>query len=349
MHSVMIRVINLDWLTIHCKGVLFRTPTYGYLMNKQAYGTSYFKELWEVVDKEENDMLAKLQADPYSPIIPKDTVLIQYANRYLYRDDLHYKINDSMLALNLEPKNFSRIDIACDFNFFACGLNPMYLIKGFMQNKYIKRGVKKYALEGEQHLTEHAYQYIRFGKRSAGVCMYLYNKSLELDEKQNKEYIREAWREAGLRTDVPVWRLEFSVDPTQLDFSKKETGEVFDINIQKKITQGMLENVFDALVEKYADFRINDNSNRPERMKRLQLFPENCKTTLRISKKINTANAGRMDKIMINKLMNDIEEFRIDPGDDLDHQILQEAAEVYARRKGLQQYLMLRTKLPYKR
>lgn len=344
----MKRCINLDWLAIHAKGPLNKLGTKWFTMNKQDYGSRYFSEIWDQVDVEENDKIATIQAVPQSPIIPRETVIIQYANRYLYRQDIMSKINSSLFDAHLKPQNYSRVDIACDFNRFEKNLNPVNLIKGFLDNKYLKRGVTKYSLEGEQKRDHHNFGYIRFGKRNSGVCVYLYNKSLELDEVKNKEYIRQAWVEAGLDLTVPVWRLEFSIDPSLLEFRVKKTGETIDLDLNNRVSRGLWENLFDCLVEKYFDFRINDGSPRSDRMKRVPLFPPNCKTTLSMSRKENTADCGRMDKVLLKRLLDPKGAYRIDDWDTDDIAALDAAAEVIIRRKAMEDYAAKITKSAHK-
>lgn len=334
----MNRCINVDWLAIHAKGVLNRLGTKWFGMHQREYGSKFFAECWDQIDHEDNDKIATIQAVPYSPIIPKETVIIQYMNRYLYRKDIMSKITSSMFDAHLVPVGYSRIDIACDFNRFDNNLNPVNLIKGFMDNKYLKRGVTSYTLIGDQKLNGHNYEYIRFGKRNSGVCVYLYNKSLELDQVKNKEYIRQAWAEAGLRLDVPVWRLEFSIDPSLMRFKVRKTDQDLDLLKFEDMRPAIWENIVDCLVEKYFDFRINDGSRRSDRMKRVSLFPANCKTTLQVSRKENMADCGRMDKVLLKRLLDPKGAYRIDDQDINDIAALDAAAEVIIRRKGLEDY-----------
>lgn len=337
------RILQVDWLSLYCKGKPAIIERFDLRFEKVKFGTPHFKEFVRLIDTETNECIGDIQYDPKTPIIPEDAIILRFENRQLYKEDWQSMVNQTVFKMHFDIKNISRIDICADFQMFANKLTPQNLIKGFLENKYLKVGVKKYALQGEQiYSGGHKYPYIRFGKRDSGVAVYLYNKSLEMREVKNKPYIVETWKKARFREDRDVWRLEFSIDPSKINIYGKKGDfelEIYKLVKHSLMTERQLAELFDTLVEKYFDFRINDANTRIDRMKRLELFTNKPCATLRIKAKTDHAQSNRMDKIVIKKLTNYAKECRLDDQTDADQiDALLTAARIYADKNDLVAY-----------
>lgn len=337
------RTLQVDWLSLYCKGRPAIVERFDLRFEKVKFGTQHFKDFVRLIDTETNEYIGDMQYNPKTPIIPDDAVIMRFENRQLYKEDWQSLVNETVFKMNFDIKNISRIDICADFQSFANKLLPQNLIKGFVENRYLKVGVKKYALQGEQvYSGGHKYAYLRFGKRDSGVAVYLYNKSLEMREVKNKPYIVETWRKAGFREDRDVWRLEFSVDPSKIKIFGKNND--FELELYKLIqhslmTERQIAELFDTLVEKYFDFRINDANTRIDRMERVKLFKNIPTETLRVKAVTDHAQSNRMDKILVKKLTNYAKECRLDDRTDADQvDALITAARIYADRNDLTAY-----------
>lgn len=311
----MKRVISIDWLTMYCHGSFINTNKY-YNFVKQQGGSAQFAEIYKVYDVEFEEPYAIVQMKPYSPIIPADTMMVQICNRWLYREDWNIRFNNFCLSNNIKPMAISRIDICADFNTFDNNLHPQNFVNGFLTNKYLKTGQSKYTLMGEQ-TDKQRFSYLRFGKRDNEVSTYLYNKSKELKEVQNKPYIYERWENAGLDMTKDVWRLEVSMRTVQLRTILKMTGEIIRLDLPFLSTMGVVENVYNAAILKYFDFRINDGQAKKSRMKRLDLF-KGMSSTLELKVMQDRPKTNRMDKIVIKKLANCYSQYRIEKEDEQD-------------------------------
>lgn len=277
---------------------------------RAAEGSAQFKEVWHVYNKEDAELYCIMQKCPYSPIIPKNTVMIKVANRYLYRPNWNIEFLNFCLACNITPKSISRIDICCDFESFDNNLHPEALMKGFLNNKYLKMGQSKYSLEGQQGNGQQ-FSYLRFGKRENEVSSYLYNKSKELKEVKDKPYIRDQWDQCGIGQNKDVWRLEVSLRTTQLRTIVQSTGEILRLDLDFITTKGVLENIYNAVILKYFHFKINDNQKQKRRMKDLVLF-KGISTTLEMKIINDKPQTNRMDKIVVKKIANIFSQYRVE-------------------------------------
>lgn len=330
---IMIRVLNVDWLAVYC-GCSFLNEGDTYRFEEYESGTPVFKKRLDVINKVTNESVATLTYQPYSPLIPKDACIIQFKNRILYKPYWNEIVHNIMFDIHLVPRSISRVDICCDFHRFQNNLHPENFIRKFVQGEYLKMKKCVFGLEGHQDLQT-GFDYIRFGKREHEISCYLYNKTKELQEVKDKPYIRQAWKEGGLDEKETIWRMEFSLRTKQLRNVQRRTGEFFRLSLEWLKTKGMIEAMFDAVEKHYMDFRINDGQAQKRRMKKLILFND-AESIYKLYTPTNTAQTGRMDKIIINKLAHYVEVLRMDR--DEFGAIMDNAAQIYAERKNLVDY-----------
>ena len=345
--------ISIDWLSLYCENYVLNDNSF-YRFHKREVGTIIFKDVYDVYDTVSGELYAVVQKTPHSPILPKNATMVQVMNRWLYREDWNERVNHFCNTCFIVPKSISRIDICADFNEFADGYHPVQFINDIFNGKLIRKGGQKYAIDGNFKDSKFQIQgtqgknrgvdYIRFGSRDAQCCAYLYNKTKELKEVHDKPYIREMWKESGIDTSRDVWRLEFSMKTTQLRIVEEQTAEILRLDLTYIKTKGILENIFDACVEKFFDIRVNTGIQRVDRMPKKKMF-EGISSTILLKCPTNKACTGRMDKIIVKKLANAITEYRIDTWKDA--QVLSNALAILLTQCDLWEYYNVKVS-PYR-
>lgn len=302
------RVISIDYLQLYCHAYFLSSNTM-FHFELQSTSSRQFKKIYKVYDRLTNDHYATVQAEPFSPVIPKQAIIVKIANRELYKQRWAEQVNYFLNVCYIIPQSVSRLDLCCDFNQFDNNLQVNSFFDSFLSNRYLKNRLAKYTLQGEQ-TNKHEASYIRFGNHDSEVSVYLYNKTLEMREVKTKPYIIERWEANQLDINKDVWRLEVSLKSTKLKFVIAKTGELFRIDLEHTATQGMLENIYNAIIKKYWDFRINDGKARKDRMKQVVFF-KNMPTTLIPYSITEVAGSNRTDKIVVKKLANVVTELRL--------------------------------------
>lgn len=303
------RVISIDYLQLYCHCYFIHSNSM-FHFELQTTSSRQFKRIYKVFDLLTNDHYATVQAEPFSPVIPKQAVIVKLANRELYKQRWAEQLNYFLTVCYIVPQSVSRLDLCCDFNQFDNNLQVSTFFDNFLSNRFLKNRLAKYTLQGEQ-TDKHQASYIRFGNHDSEVSVYMYNKTLEMQEVKTKPYIIERWEANQLDTKKDVWRLEVSLKSTKLKFVVAKTGELFRIDQEHMKTQGMLENIYNAIIAKYWDFRVNDGKSRKDRMKPVTFF-KNMPTTLIPYSITELAGSNRTDKIVVKKLANVVTELRLD-------------------------------------
>lgn len=205
-----------------------------------------------------NFTLATIMCEPRVSTLNKSICLIKLANPLLYSARWCWYLIDIMSALKWKFHNISRVDVCADFNYFKGHLDPREFIRRFLRSgqydpenpSYYRVGSNKYATIGKKSVSKqlvgglsevfcaHMSEYLRFGGRSSGVCVYLYNKTKELNDKHGKHYIRDLWRRSGLEDseDCPVFRLELSILPNSMNL--RNVGDV-DEQSEREMAKGL--------------------------------------------------------------------------------------------------------------
>lgn len=261
----MIRCINIDWLEVYCLESISepRDAEYyraqQYKVDVRAYGTPQYREMFTVYDGDEP--FCEIRRDPYSikgqgGIFDARACHIRLVNRACYRP---YPIDDLrafLLAHGYEYKCVSRIDIALDFTVFDNGEYPSNFVLQYMSGKFAKVNQSAMAAHGFDTWTGRNFNSIKWGAASSPITTKLYNKSMELRRVQDKPYIRDAWRAAGLdESGRDVWRIEFALTAQMQSQRAKRTGEYKRKNLSDYDTREKLWLQFVALYAKYFDFR----------------------------------------------------------------------------------------------
>ncbi len=293
----MRKCISVDWLQLFCDASeAVEAP--GYLYNVESYGTSNFKKITNISLNREP--FCSIASEPTSSFMPANSCIVKFKNRLLYSHDFIVQIQVFLEFSNLKVKGITRLDIAVDFNNFFDSLSPHTFIRRFLKSTYLKNGRGTFTVIGEQKFMNN-YQYLRFGSKTSDVSVYLYNKTIELRQVQDKPYIKNRWKVYGIDTNVDVWRLEVSIKSQACKFVDLESGEMIKINWERLQDHDYLYNVYYSFINQNFSFKINDGFLNKSRMKNLRLFDDSRSIYKRI-KLPEVTGSNQSDKVFLKKL-----------------------------------------------
>lgn len=284
--------------------------------------------------------LAHIFMVPKMSAIKPTAVAVKVANRALYTDTWAWYLKDIMRALDLRFVSISRLDICCDLQTFADGLDPRLFIQRYLSEgnpeeitQYIRKGSNMYHVTGRKRKTfvdssgvvsaertQNRPEYIRWGSHKSGVSVYLYNKSLELLEKHHKPYIQEMWQKNGIIEDEtkPVWRVEISIKSKGMTVENKKAAasvralglrDMRQLNIESFNNAFEVENVWWAYANKFFAFKKVTSAKYVKDMPEVLLFDVEFTPTIMprdISKSYDT---GRSEKLAAKCLERIIQQY----------------------------------------
>lgn len=335
----MIYTISIDWLAIYCHymptpvnadgadgdpvewtpidtevcengGDMFGAYIWRYKL--EDYGTRQFSRLYRVSIPNEVhgwDDFAEVQATPHSGILTRNSIIVRFVNRALYRPDFWELATNFLDDNKFLFKSISRIDICADFNQFH-SMAPIELIEGFAAKKFrhIGRGVGALyfdhgvCTDKYTGVKEYGVRYtgLSFGVHSSDMRVYLYNKSFELLTQGMKPWIVDTWKTVGL--DIrSVWRLEVSIKSEGCSFRDKITGKKVTIDITNSADEDELSKIYHSFVQKkfafVKNYRHITNISREPRIQLFNLHPIYAHATLR-----NVSPGNRFERMFLKAL-----------------------------------------------
>lgn len=317
-----IRCINLDWLELYCLEPQDKPldadyfEANGYKVKRRAYGTPQYQEMFTIQVGGEDFL--EVRRNAYSKKsaggIFEDTAChLRLSNRTCYEVDPINHLRAFMVAHGYTYKSITRIDIALDFNNFDNGSTPEQFIDRYMKGKLAKVNQSNMSAHGADTWTERVVTSLKWGSPSSPVSTKMYNKSLEMKQKKDKEYIRQRWEEAGLDLSHDVWRIEFSLSSQMQTLQSLKSGEMFKKSILHYDTRERLLLQWFILYNKYFDFRtLKKNKTKDGKVilvrkylcPRVKLFNVNCASEAYVPKR-NITKLKRPDriwKILFNRL-----------------------------------------------
>lgn len=282
----MNRCVNIDWLQVFCAEPFGKTldAAYyiraGYRVEARAYGTPQYQEMFTVF---EGDFpFIEVRRNPYSlkengGIFNRRDCHLRLTNRACYSASPIDDLRRFLLAHDYVYKSISRIDICLDFNTFDRGDKPEKVLADYMENKISKINQCNIAAHGKDKWKGRVWNSLKWGSQNSMISTKLYCKSLELKEAHDKFYIRDQWDAAGLRQDIPVWRVEFSINSDLKAFVKLDTGELVSNKLTDYDTREKCLFRFHSLASKYFHFKYvekmdNGKLRRKDRCKDKILF-----------------------------------------------------------------------------
>lgn len=326
--------VVVDWLQLHV--IVGDKQSYAYnsmyTVKTLAFQTRHFKTIEEIYFGQK--LIATCCRNPHSKVLDERMMLIKFDNAFLYQKELKFEAEYFLKLNKLKLEGISRLDIAHDFNLFFNDMNPEDLIKRFLRGYYSKLGKSKFSVLGE-HNDYNIYEYIKFGTNKSPICVYLYNKSVEMQQVKLKPWICDTWKLCNLDISKDVWRLEFKLSSANKQLINTESGECLSLKTLDILNPQALFELYIYCLEKYFVILKTGTDTNKSRMKRIKLFDYICdgSTLARLTDKISS---NRSDKIFLNKLNSLNDELR---GTDTAMRIMcNDLSSYYATSRGLSEW-----------
>lgn len=251
---------------------------------------------------------------------------VKVDNSRLYYSRWAESLHALLRALRWRVQFVSRIDVCADFNYFANGRLPLSFCQDYLSQptknrpSFIRHSSNKVRAIATRTLRSLNYETLSWGTRDCAVQTNLYNKSLELETKCDKPWIRQRWIEGGLlHGEIDgkkhyVWRVEFSINPSALMILKSDCDEVIgNLNINNVCNPAALIETWNILHPRYFTFHFltreatNDPKKRVRDLPIVTLFErDNCvKYTVKGMQYYNKST--RTDKLLIRRLLESID------------------------------------------
>lgn len=299
------RCVNIDWLEVYCLESNDRYPCnadyfrrQGYLVNERDYGTRQYKEMFVIVD-EDNNPLIEIRRNPkagesdFSGFLPQSTHL-RIPNWRCYQDDIVSWLREFLVRHDYIFKRIFRIDICYDFEYFDSGDQPARFARRYLERVYRKINQCRISTHGSDGWNDFEWETISWGKPTSMVSTKMYNKSKELSSPKNdKPYIRSAWFVAGL-VDNPIsctkrdrngkiynpeiWRVEFSMKSSADNWiviedqsGKKEKKKAIPHNFSLFDSKEKLWQRFQDLAYHYFHFKYREYKDEETAIARIAL------------------------------------------------------------------------------
>lgn len=312
----------IDWLSVYCHSTYdFTQVTHplflDYIFELQKFHSRQFSHIWYVLDASKQKIF-EIESMPCSEIMHSRACIIKVANETLYTYDAVNLLLEFMKAYGFVYKSLSRIDICCDLIRFDNQCTPQRLINRFLSTEWRHLHAKTYTLVGNNgnHLD---HEYIRWGSRSSGLCVYMYNKSKEMRDKSPKKWITDSWAVNGLDyTKSDIWRIEFSIkgdaqyltDRSEVvverfgdNLISKRSGEViFRLHADYFLQREFVRETFLTYAKKYFVFVVSATDSNITRMTKVKLFDEDKSVTLLPAARISQSLFTLSDRMAVKRL-----------------------------------------------
>lgn len=321
----MNRCVNIDWLQVYCLEPRVLDAEYfksqEYEVKARNYGTPQYREMFTIYEK--GFPFIEIRRNPYSlksegGIFAANACHLRLTNRACYAPSPIDDLRKFLIAHNYKYQSISRIDICLDFNYFDFGDKPAKILKDYMEGKYSKINQCNIAAHGKDRFAGRLWNSLSWGSKQSMVSTKMYNKTLELDETHDKFYIRDAWVKAGLRTDIDIWRVEFSIKSDMKGLVKLDTGEFLENTLNNYDDRYKCLFRFHALADKYFHFKYveyqdNGKLRRKDRCRDKVLFKisknEQAYKPVQLT---SQTEPNRTDKIICNRLYKLADDFHLD-------------------------------------
>lgn len=294
--------IAVDWLQVFChKTICIEVGSYvgkslkTYVVEDTGNSSQVFSSVYRV--KCGALEVAVLCMNPKSSVIDSRAVTLKLDNRVLYHQGYIERLYDIMYALRLEYKGITRLDLCYDCNTLKGGESVSKLLYDCVFSPCnqvghtFRKGSRKMTINCNRAQSSGAeITALRWGSRSSAVCVYAYNKSLEMLEQKIKPWIVDYWEKNGLvhkvydswdrlsekqqnlkvengqttgYIETSVWRFEISIKAEGRDILNMSTGDLFCISPRFIECQSKVESLFWAYAEKYLCFYRSIGQKNP--------------------------------------------------------------------------------------
>lgn len=258
----MNNIISVDWLSISCDVSELKMPP-SFKSIKLDYSTRQFREVVQVMYRDKE--FAVISMHPVSSIIDSKLGVIKFANHVLYLEFGMSMIQSFIAHSGVRDVKLSRLDIALDFVRMVKYHNIQDFFIDFLAGVILKSGRSVFSLAGT-HNQLNVYNYIRFGKRSSDVCVYMYNKSQEMRDVKYKQHIAEKWTANGWDGKQDVWRLEISITSAGRTYIDNTDNSSHEITINDIADPSIVHYLFNIYAYKYFRFVSPNGQKNKSRM-----------------------------------------------------------------------------------
>lgn len=244
------RCINIDWLEVYVLEPLNEKPhdadyyrAVGLSVKEREYGTPVYHEMFTILD--EHDLpLIEVRRKPKSVagvqangVMDARASHVRLCNRTCYFEAAATIMKNFLDTYHYTIMRISRLDLALDFEYFDYGDEPQKFLNRYINGKYAKINQSEISLHGLDCWDGRYWNSVRWGSKKSMVATRFYDKTMELREKSDKPYIRQAWYEAGLVDDFyslekidengnrykpRIWRVEFEIKSTDKNWFRVE-------------------------------------------------------------------------------------------------------------------------------
>lgn len=317
-------IYSVDWLQVFClrplgnsmewkEKISPRSDKYG---NHRCYKLAGAKEYIQGYEQQrtiiyKNYTIATVAWSPADKRKRAEGCAVKMSNPTLYCADWFFLLMDVFAVLEWQPHNITRCDLAVDLNYFVGGLLPSTFIRKYICKNncsFIRHGSNKWALYGRKEMRTTVFDSIRWGSRSSGVSVYLYNKTKELRDVHDKPWIREAWKKADLSSTLDVWRVEISITSQGLGLKSLADGMFHTLFIDDIAKPEYVQEVFLTFAAHYFKFfRTDPKAKRKRDLKEVQFLPRPKEQTYKPTSLYEYVNSGRTERIVSNKLFDVVE------------------------------------------
>lgn len=336
-------MISVDWLEVfgHLKtdivpGTYVGKSLKSYVVEDSGMASKVFRSIYYV--KRGNLQYATLLFHPASTIINQSACCLKLDNRILYHQGFISVLYDLLSALRIKYKGVTRLDLCLDCNNLADGtsvpqfLHDLMFCQTHTAGHVFRKGSQRINVDCRRSATTGcSITAMRWGSRASNVCVYCYNKSLEMAEVKIKPWIVEAWEKNGIQHEIydawnklsdkarksninngttdryighSVWRFEISIKSEGRDILNMQDGELFTLSPRFLDCQERIETMFWVYAEKYLCFYKSQGQTNTRCYPRYYPFgDERAKKVT--DKPINLnhfADTGRTELIVANTL-----------------------------------------------
>ena len=295
-----LRCVNIDWLELYCyEPASPRDASYfaslGFAVQARDYGTRHWSQVFTILDDHYEPMIEirrapRHQAGKEHTVYPDNACNIRLVNRYCYFGTCVWLMADFIEAHNYTIRRIFRLDLCIDFKIFDSGDKPEKVVRRIIRHKYAKVYQSERTAHGRDYWNGCEDNSLSWGRRGSMIVTRFYNKSLELAQKGDKPWIRQAWHEAGLIDDPvkpilldqngrvigdPVWRVEFQINSSArgwfVDDSQSKDSYV-EHTLETYWNKQLQLQAIANLIDHYFDFRIFEQGKSKYDCRRKQLF-----------------------------------------------------------------------------
>lgn len=276
--EVQNKVVVWDWVQysgiMGAKGVNLEPGTFklkeretGFQGFKRAFDVYTLTETGVSDQGDEWDKCALLEIEPRVSYIDPTICLIKLENKYCYQANVNQFIQLLNDHLQINFKNYVRIDCAIDFQSIDYSGSP----QKFMND--CAAGLNR--MKGKRMTTHHdtkGVTGIKWGMRASGASVTMYNKSLEMRKPgKHKPWVAELWQKAGFIQGVNVYRLEFSVKKNLYDLIDETTGEILGNHSDVNFIQD-IDKYINWAYNRHFKISINEKGIKFERLQPLNIL-----------------------------------------------------------------------------